>query len=64
RAESLVEGDDADRRLAGELVELAWLAAPGDEGVAEARRRVNEARAAAATSTMARGVYTWAARES
>jgi alkyl sulfatase BDS1-like metallo-beta-lactamase superfamily hydrolase len=63
RAESLVEGPDADRRLAGELAELAWLAAPDDAGVAAARSRVNAARASGATSTMARGVFTWAARE-
>jgi glyoxylase-like metal-dependent hydrolase (beta-lactamase superfamily II) len=51
-------------RLAGHLVELAWLAAPGDSAIAEARHRVFSARAAAATSTMARGVFRWAADES
>jgi alkyl sulfatase BDS1-like metallo-beta-lactamase superfamily hydrolase len=56
--------DDAALRLAGHLAELAWLAAPGDPGVAEVRQRVCTARAEAATSTMARGVFTWAARES
>ena len=63
-------GDHPDRdgetslRLAGHLAELAWLAAPDDPAVAEARRTVFTRRAEAATSTMARGVFTWAARES
>lgn len=57
-------GDDAALRLAGHLAEMAWLAAPGDAGIAQARQQVNTARAQAATSTMARGVFTWAARES
>ncbi|MDE3064791.1 MAG: MBL fold metallo-hydrolase [Acidobacteriota bacterium] len=65
RAEELVaEGGDDALRLAGHLVELAWLAAPEDQGVCAARQRVNAARAAASTSTMARGVFSWAARES
>ena len=51
-------------RLAGHLAEHAWLAAPGDEGVQRARQQVFAARAARATSTMARGVFTWAANES
>jgi hypothetical protein len=51
-------------RLAGHLVEHAWLARPGDEGVQRARQQVFAARAARATSTMARGVFTWAANES
>ena len=55
---------DADLRLAGHLVELAWLAAPGDPAVAEARRSVFTQRAEVATSTMAKGVFNWAARES
>lgn len=64
RAEALVElGTDEARRLAGHLVEMAWLASPDDPGVAEARRRVFTARAEASTSTMARGVFNWAARE-
>jgi len=40
------------------------LAAPGDVGVAEARRAVFTRRAERATSTMAKGVFNWAARES
>jgi len=50
--------------VAGHLAEHAWLAAPGDEGVQRARREVFAARAARATSTMARGVFTWASNES
>ena len=60
------DGDDAEAalRLAGHLAELAWLAAPDDPAVAEVRRTVFTRRAGAATSTMARGVFSWAARES
>ena len=50
--------------IAGHLAEHAWLADPGDEGVQRARQQVFAARAARATSTMARGVFTWAANES
>jgi alkyl sulfatase BDS1-like metallo-beta-lactamase superfamily hydrolase len=64
RALGLVEvGDDEALRLACHLAELAWLAAPGDPAVCEARRVVFTASAEAATSTMARGVFRWAARE-
>jgi alkyl sulfatase BDS1-like metallo-beta-lactamase superfamily hydrolase len=55
---------EADLRLAGHLAELAWLAAPDDPAVAGARRTVFTRRAEAATSTMAKGVFGWAARES
>jgi alkyl sulfatase BDS1-like metallo-beta-lactamase superfamily hydrolase len=55
---------DAALRLAGHLAELAWLAESGDPAIAEARRRVFTARADAASSTMAHGVFSWAARES
>jgi alkyl sulfatase BDS1-like metallo-beta-lactamase superfamily hydrolase len=51
-------------RLAGHLVEQAWLANPADTAVQSARQRVFAARAERATSTMARGVFTWAANES
>jgi alkyl sulfatase BDS1-like metallo-beta-lactamase superfamily hydrolase len=69
RALALIEAagsadPDAALRLAGHLAELAWLAAPDDPGVAEARRAVCTRRADAATSTMARGIFAWAARES
>jgi glyoxylase-like metal-dependent hydrolase (beta-lactamase superfamily II) len=65
RAQALADDPEAEvaRRLAGHLAELAWLAAPGDHGIADARRRVLEARADAATSTMAKGIFRWAARE-
>ena len=56
-------GDPA-LRLAAHLAELAWLAAPGDPGVGRARQVVYAARAERATSTMARGVFRWAAEES
>ncbi len=56
--------EDSDLRLGGHLAELAWLASPTDPVVAEARRKVFTARAESATSTMARGIFTWAARES
>jgi alkyl sulfatase BDS1-like metallo-beta-lactamase superfamily hydrolase len=54
-------GRDANQRLAGHLAELARLAAPGDAGIAEVHRRVFAARADAATSTMTRGIFRWAA---
>ena len=50
-------------RLAGHLAELARLAAPGDPAIGEIHRRVFSARADASTSTMAQGVFRWAARE-
>ena len=55
---------DAALRLAGHLAESAWLADPVDGGVQRARQQVFAARASRATSTMARGVFTWAANES
>ncbi len=58
------EAAEGALRLAGHLAEQAWLAAPGDEGVQRARQQVFAARAARATSTMAKGVFTWAANES
>ncbi len=67
-AEAALAGpeDDAEDglRLAGHLVELAWLAAPDDPAVARARHHVFSTRADRATSTMARGVFRWAASES
>jgi alkyl sulfatase BDS1-like metallo-beta-lactamase superfamily hydrolase len=55
--------DDGSLRLAGHLAELAWLAAPDDPGVQQVRRQVFTRRADAASSTMAHGVFSWAARE-
>ncbi len=63
RVASLRGGEDG-LRTAGHLAELAWLAAPGDPDIAQARHRVFSIRAERATSTMATGVYRWAASES
>jgi len=57
-------GQGPELRLAAHLAELAALAAPGDPGVHRARARVFARCAEASTSTMAKGVYNWAARES
>ena len=62
RASALVE--EGDLRLACHLAELAALAAPEDAGVHEVRASVFAARASAERSTMAKGVYSWAAEES
>jgi alkyl sulfatase BDS1-like metallo-beta-lactamase superfamily hydrolase len=51
-------------RLAGHLAELATLAAPSDPGVHRARAQVFARLSETATSTMAKGVFTWSARES
>ncbi len=59
-----LRGGEEGLRLAGHLAELAWLAAPEDGGIAQARHRVFTIRADLATSTMATGVYRWAANES
>jgi hypothetical protein len=59
-----LRGGEEGLRLAGHLAELAWLAAPGDSEVAQARHRVFSIRADRATSTMSAGVYRWAANES
>jgi alkyl sulfatase BDS1-like metallo-beta-lactamase superfamily hydrolase len=65
RARQLSEkGDDASLRLAGHLVELAALAAPDDRTVHAVRADVFERRVAAETSTMAKGVFSWAVNES
>jgi alkyl sulfatase BDS1-like metallo-beta-lactamase superfamily hydrolase len=64
RAEKLLEnGSNEELRLAGHLAEMAWLAAPSDPGVQAVRQRVFHALAANATSTMSRGVFNWAERE-
>jgi alkyl sulfatase BDS1-like metallo-beta-lactamase superfamily hydrolase len=51
-------------RIAAHLAELAALAAPADPGVHRARARVFTLCAERSTSTMAKGVFNWAARES
>ena len=56
--------DAGDLRLAGHLAELAYQAAPRDVAVHRVRADVFAARAAAEDSTMAKGVFSWAARQS
>ena len=53
-----------DLRLAGHLAELAAQAAPDDAGVHKVRAEVFGARAAEERSTMSKGVFSWAQRES
>ena len=53
-----------DLRLAGHLAEMAALAAPDDAGVHTVRAEVFAARAAQERSTMSKGVFAWAERES
>lgn len=62
RALSVLES--GDQRLAGHLAELASQAAPADTGIQGVRARVFSTRAASEASTMAQGVFSWAARES
>jgi alkyl sulfatase BDS1-like metallo-beta-lactamase superfamily hydrolase len=62
RALALLEAGDL--RLAGHLAELAAQAAPSDTAIQRARATVFAARAAQESSTMAKGVFSWAARES
>jgi alkyl sulfatase BDS1-like metallo-beta-lactamase superfamily hydrolase len=61
RARQLAE--QGELRLAGHLAEMAWLAAPHDPDTRRARQEVFGARAAAEASTMARGIFAWAAKE-
>ncbi|HEX9969506.1 MAG TPA: alkyl sulfatase dimerization domain-containing protein [Acidimicrobiales bacterium] len=56
--------DEGDLRLAAHLAELAAQAAPDDAGVLGIRAEVYERRVAAETSTMAKGIFGWAAKES
>ncbi|MBB1151713.1 alkyl sulfatase dimerization domain-containing protein [Amycolatopsis dendrobii] len=53
-----------EHRLAGHFAQLAADAAPDDETAHTARAEVFTALEKAATSTMAKGVYAWAAAES
>jgi alkyl sulfatase BDS1-like metallo-beta-lactamase superfamily hydrolase len=55
---------EGDLRLAGHLAELAAQAAPDDPGVHKVRAEVFGQRAAAERSTMSKGVFSWAQRES
>jgi alkyl sulfatase BDS1-like metallo-beta-lactamase superfamily hydrolase len=61
---ALEVAEAGDLRLAGHLAEWASLAAPEDRAVHAVRAEVFERRRAAETSTMARGVFGGAARES
>jgi alkyl sulfatase BDS1-like metallo-beta-lactamase superfamily hydrolase len=56
--------DDGDLRLAAHLVDWASRAAPDDLEIHAARAEIYERRVADETSTMAKGVFGWAARES
>jgi alkyl sulfatase BDS1-like metallo-beta-lactamase superfamily hydrolase len=56
--------DAGNLRLAGHLAEWAALAAPDDADTQRARADVNRARAKAESSTMSKGVFSWAAAES
>jgi glyoxylase-like metal-dependent hydrolase (beta-lactamase superfamily II) len=62
RAVALAEAGDL--RLAGHLAEMAALAAPDDAAVHAARADVFERRVEAEASTMAKGIFNWAASES
>ena len=55
---------DGELRLAGHLAELAAQAAPDDAGVHRVRADVFARRAGEELSTMSKGVFSWAARES
>ena len=66
-AETLVERaialmEEGRLATAAHLVEWARLALPGDASVLDAYARVYEARAEREDSTMAKGIFTWAAR--
>jgi hypothetical protein len=61
---ALEVADSGDLRLAGHLAEMAALAAPTDPGVHRVRAEVFRRRAAAEPSLMAKGVFSWAMRDS
>ncbi len=61
---ALAIADTGDLRLAGHLAEMASLAAPADTGVHAIRAEVFRRRVAEEPSTMAKGVFAWAASES
>jgi alkyl sulfatase BDS1-like metallo-beta-lactamase superfamily hydrolase len=62
RARSLAESGEL--RLAAQIAEWAAQAAPDDPGVHAARADVYRLRVAEETSTMAKGIFGWAAAES
>ncbi|HWW55161.1 MAG TPA: alkyl sulfatase dimerization domain-containing protein [Acidimicrobiales bacterium] len=57
-------GSDGELRLAGHLAELAALAAPDDAEVHATRAEVFQRRVDTERSTMSKGVFAWAAKES
>jgi len=63
-ARAVEVADGGDLRLAGQLAEWATQAVPDDPAALEARAEINRRRAEAATSLMARGIYSWAKDES
>ena len=63
-AELVAEGGESNLRVAGHLIELASQAAPESTDVHAIRAEVFKARVDAATSTMAKGVFSWAVAES
>ena len=60
----LADGAGAALRMAGQLAEWLVLAEPSSKQAHAARTRVFTARVAAERSTMSKGVFGWAARES
>jgi alkyl sulfatase BDS1-like metallo-beta-lactamase superfamily hydrolase len=60
--ELLAAGDEASLRLAGHLAEWLVQADPASSAATEAKQRVFGARVVAERSTMAKGVFGWAAR--
>ena len=60
-ARALVVADAGDLRLAAQLVEWAATAAPDDPQVRDALADVYTRRVAAESSTMAKGIFRWAA---
>jgi alkyl sulfatase BDS1-like metallo-beta-lactamase superfamily hydrolase len=63
-ARAVALADGGDLRLAGHLAELAATAAPDDPVVRSAHADVFERRVAAEASTMAKGIFGWAAARS
>ncbi|HZZ96025.1 MAG TPA: alkyl sulfatase dimerization domain-containing protein [Jatrophihabitantaceae bacterium] len=63
-SELAAAGDEDSLRLAGHLAEIAALAEPDDAGVHRVRAEVFGARTEFESSTMAKGVFGWAAAES
>jgi alkyl sulfatase BDS1-like metallo-beta-lactamase superfamily hydrolase len=63
-ARAVAVADAGDLRLAGHLAELAALAAPADAAVRSAHADVFERRVQAEASTMAKGIFNWAATQS